>query len=103
MSWISEWRRVLRLAWPVMVSMLSFSMMSAADAVFVGRLGTVSLAAIGLGVTGSYLFLALPMGLVRGLRVATAQATGASTTVVSGLLRARAPPERGGEGDDRGA
>ena len=27
----------------------------------------------------------------------------ASTTVVSGLLRARAPPERGGEGDDRGA
>ncbi len=78
MSLVSEIRRVLGLAWPVMLSMLSYSLMSAADAVFVGRLGTVPLAAIGLGVTTSFLFLALPMGLVRGLRVATAQSTGAA-------------------------
>jgi MATE family multidrug resistance protein len=70
-------RRVLGLAWPVMISMLSYSLMSAADAIFVGRLGTVPLAAVGLGVTTTFLFLGLPMGLVRGLRVATAQATGA--------------------------
>ncbi|MFN7145757.1 MAG: MATE family efflux transporter, partial [Myxococcota bacterium] len=37
----------------------------------------VPLAAIGLGVTSTFLFLGLPIGLVRGLRVATAQATGA--------------------------
>lgn len=75
-SW-SEARRVLTLAWPVMLSMLSYSLMSAADALFVGRQGTVPLAAIGLAVTATFLFLALPIGLVRGLRVATAQATGA--------------------------
>ena len=31
-------RRVLALAWPVMISMVSYSLMSAADAIFVGRL-----------------------------------------------------------------
>ncbi len=77
MSGLSEARRVLALAWPVMLSMLSYSLMSGADALFVGRLGTVPLAAIGLAVTATFLFLALPIGLVRGLRVATAQATGA--------------------------
>ena len=83
MSWYSGPQRILRLAWPVMISMMSYSLMSAADAIFVGRLGTVPLAAIGLAVTGTFLFIGLPMGLVRGLRVATAQATGAerSSTV----------------------
>lgn len=52
-------------------------MMSAADAIFVGRLGTIPLAAIGLAVTTVFLFLGLPMGLLRGIRVATAQAQGA--------------------------
>lgn len=70
-------RRVLTLAWPVMLSMVTYTLMSAADAIFVGRNGTVPLAAIGLGVTTTWLFLALPYGLIRGVRVATAQATGA--------------------------
>lgn len=68
---------VLRLAWPVMLSMVTYSLMSAADAIFVGRLGTEPLAAIGIAVTTSWLFLALPYGLIRGVRVATAQAFGA--------------------------
>ena len=70
-------RRVLALAWPVMISMVSYSLMSAADAIFVGRLGTAPLAAIGLAVTTTWLFLSLPMGLMRGVRVAAAQAVGA--------------------------
>lgn len=74
-------RRVLQLAWPVMLSMVTYSLMSAADAIFVGRLGTVPLAAIGLAVTTSWLFIALPYGLIRGVRVAVAQATGAGRTV----------------------
>ncbi|HND33292.1 MAG TPA: MATE family efflux transporter, partial [Myxococcota bacterium] len=73
----SDLRQVLRLAWPVMLSMLSYSFMAAADAIFVGRLGTVPLAAIGLAVTTVFLFIGLPMGLLRGIRVATAQAIGA--------------------------
>lgn len=70
-------RKVLHLAWPVMLSMTSYTMMSASDAIFVGRLGTAPLAAIGLAVTTNFLFLGLPVGLVRGLKVAAAQATGA--------------------------
>lgn len=74
---VPDVRRVLQLAWPVMLSMLTYSLMSAADAIFVGRLGTVPLAAIGIAVTTSWLFMALPYGLIRGVRVAAAQATGA--------------------------
>jgi MATE family multidrug resistance protein len=70
-------KQVLKLSWPVMLSMCSYTMMAASDAIFVGRLGTAPLAAIGLAVTTNFLFLGLPIGLVRGLRVATAQATGA--------------------------
>ncbi len=79
-------RHVLKLAWPVMVSMVSYSLMSAADAVFVGRLGTVPLAAIGLAVTTTWLFLALPVGLLRGVRVAVSQATGAERTLTADAL-----------------
>ena len=79
-------RHILKLAWPVMVSMLSYSLMSAADAVFVGRLGTVPLAAIGLAVTTTWLFLALPVGILRGVRVAVSQATGAQRTLTADAL-----------------
>lgn len=79
-------RRVLALAWPVMVSMVSYALMSAADAIFVGRLGTAPLAAIGLAVTTTWLFLALPMGLMRGVRVAVAQAVGAERLRTADVL-----------------
>lgn len=79
-------RRVLRLAWPVMLSMLSYSAMAAADAIFVGRLGTAPLAAIGLAVTTTWLYIALPHGLLRGLRVATSQATGAGRHTLADSL-----------------
>ncbi len=68
---------VLHLAWPVMVSMLSHSLMSAADAIFVAPLGRVPLAAIGLAVTTSWMYLAFPLGLIRGVRVAASHAVGA--------------------------
>lgn len=74
---VTDVRRTLSLAWPVMLSMASYSVMSAADAIFVGRLGTAPLAAIGLSVTMVFLYISLPVGLLRGVRVATAQAVGA--------------------------
>ncbi len=79
-------RKVMTLAWPVMLSMVSYSAMSAADAIFVGRLGTVSLGAIGLAVTTTWLFLALPHGLVRGIRVATSQAVGGERMATADAL-----------------
>ena len=42
---------VFRLAWPVMVSMLSYTAMSVIDTLFVSRLGTDPLAAVGLAAT----------------------------------------------------
>ena len=38
---------VFNLAWPVMVSMLSYTAMSVIDTLFVSRLGTSPLAAVG--------------------------------------------------------
>ena len=38
-------RDVMSLAWPVVVSMVSYTLMSTADAVFVGQLGTGPMAA----------------------------------------------------------
>ena len=41
-------RDILDLAWPIMVSMLSYTAMTVADSVYVGQLGTAPLAAIGI-------------------------------------------------------
>ncbi len=68
---------VLALAWPVIVQMLAFNAMLVADAIFVGRLGTAQLAAVGLAGTAFFLLRAFPNGLTSGVRVATSQATGA--------------------------
>ena len=40
-------REVLDLSWPIMVSMLSYTVMGVVDTLFVGRLGTAPLAAVG--------------------------------------------------------
>ena len=39
-------RQVLHLAWPIMISMVSFTAMLVTDSIFVARLGTAPLAAI---------------------------------------------------------
>jgi len=69
---------VFRLAWPILVSMLSYTAMTVADSIFVAQLGTTPLAAIGLAATGVWLLTAFPMGLLTGARVQIAQATGAA-------------------------
>ncbi len=68
---------ILRLAWPIVVSMLSYTCTSLVDVLVVGWLGTLELAAVGLAVTGLYLVRAMGLGVLSGSRIATAQATGA--------------------------
>ena len=70
-------RAVFRLAWPILISMLSYTAMTVADSLFVAQLGTAPLAAVGLAATGAYLLNAFPLGLMGGARVQIAQATGA--------------------------
>ncbi len=69
-------REVFVLAWPVMVSMLSRTAMTTADTLFVARLGTGPLAAIGLASVASFFGVALGMGLLGGVNVAVAHRTG---------------------------
>lgn len=42
-------RELARLAWPMVISLLSFSLITLVDTLFIGRLGAVELAAAGLG------------------------------------------------------
>lgn len=76
---------VVRLAWPITISMLSFTAMGLADTLFVSRLGTEPLAAVGMAVSTTFLILAFGMGLMGGVKVSVAQATGA--TDEDGVLR----------------
>lgn len=70
-------RAVLRVSGPIMVSMLSFTVLSLVDVVLVGRLGTAQLAGVGLAGTASHLCNSFGMGLLMGARVVVAQRTGA--------------------------
>jgi MATE family multidrug resistance protein len=70
-------RAVLKLAWPITVSMLSYTAMAIFDTIVVGRLGTTALAAMGPGVTVSFVVLAFGNGLLRSIKVVAAQRTGA--------------------------
>jgi MATE family multidrug resistance protein len=67
----------VRLAWPIAVSTLSYSVMTLVDTLFVGRLGASALAGVGLGGVASFTVLCFGFGLLRGVKVLVSQARGA--------------------------
>ena len=69
-------RDVFKLAWPVMVSMLSYTAMGVVDTLFVARLGTEPLAAVGFAATLVFTTQSFGAGLMAGVRVVVAQLTG---------------------------
>lgn len=73
-------REVLHIAWPIVVSMLSFSAMNFVDALWLAPLGTFHLAAAGLGGVLLWSIQAFAHGLLGGLKVVIAQRTGAGDT-----------------------
>lgn len=60
-----------------MVSMASYTLMSIVDSIFVARLGTSELAAVGLAASALYLCTSFWVGLLGAVRILVAQATGA--------------------------
>ena len=74
-------RAVFQLAWPVMVSMLSYTTMSVIDTLYIARLGTDELAAIGLAMVAVFTSQSFGVGLMAGVRVMCAQFTGAGAAV----------------------
>lgn len=70
-------RRVITLAWPIVISMLSYTAMDLADAIFVGQIGTAELAAVGLAATTLFMFQSFLNGSLQGVSILSSQATGA--------------------------
>lgn len=66
-----------RLAWPICVSMLSYSAMTVADTLFVGAIGPSALAGVGLAGALAFALLCFGIGLLRGIKVVVSQAVGA--------------------------
>lgn len=77
--------KVVRLAWPIMLGMLSQSMLNLVDAAMVGRLGETALAGVGLGGYAMFMMTALVFGLSSSVQSQTAQRQGAGASLTSPL------------------
>lgn len=69
--------KVIRLALPIMVGMLSQSMLNLIDAALVGHLGEVALAGVGVGGYAMFMLSASVFGLSSSVQSQTAQRSGA--------------------------
>src|SRR5258706_8704618 len=70
-------RELLRLAWPITVSMISFSTMTLASTAFVARVGSDELAGVGLAGVVGFSLVCFGIGLLRGAKTLVSQAVGA--------------------------
>lgn len=74
---------VLRLAWPILVSMMSFSLKGFVDTVMVGHLGTNALGAVGIASVAVWAAVTFPWGTLRGQRPLVSQYLGAGQPEVA--------------------
>jgi MATE family multidrug resistance protein len=77
-----EWKlkpvpELVRLAWPITVSMLSYSVMTLVDTVFAGRLGATAVGAVGFGGVVTFTLLCFGLGVLQATKVVISQAIGA--------------------------
>lgn len=70
-------REVMRLAWPIGVSMLSFTLKGFVDMLMVGELGTDVLGGVGFATVATWLAMTFPWGVLRGQRPLVSQYLGA--------------------------
>lgn len=70
-------RALVRLAWPITVSMVSFSTMTLASTAFVAALGADELAGVGLAGVVGFTLVCFGIGLLRGAKTLVSQAVGA--------------------------
>lgn len=72
-----SYRRIFRIAGPVLVTNFSYTAMGVIDTMMVGRLGVTALGAVGLGNIVVFSALSFFWGLLSGVNTLTAQAIGA--------------------------
>jgi multidrug resistance protein, MATE family len=78
LRWIERpGRELLRLAWPITVSMVSFATMTLASTAFVAHLGADELAGVGLAGVVGFALVCFGIGLLRGAKTLVSQAVGA--------------------------
>ena len=82
-SLVSTWadhpgRALMRLAWPITVSMVSYSAMTLTSTVFVARVGADQLAGVGLAGVVGFALMCFGIGLLRGGKTLISQAVGAN-------------------------
>lgn len=68
---------LVRLSWPIAVSMLSYSVMTLVDTLFAGRFGAITVGAVGFGGVVAFTLLSFAIGLLRSAKVIVSQAVGA--------------------------
>ena len=83
-------RRIVWLALPIVVGMMSQNIMNLVDTAMVGTLGDAALAAVGLGGFANFMFMALLLGLSVGVQTVAARRKG------EGRLSEMAVPLNGG-------
>lgn len=70
-------RALISLAWPIVISLVSYSAMTVVDTWFVSHLGPAALAGTGFGGTLSFIAMCFPLGLTRALKTLISQSIGA--------------------------
>lgn len=79
LPWIDRpGRELLRLAWPITISMISFSTMTLASTAFVAQIGADELAGVGLAAVVGFGLVCFGIGLLRGAKTLVSQAVGAN-------------------------
>jgi multidrug resistance protein, MATE family len=82
-------QELVRLAWPIAVSVLSYSVMTLVDTYFVARLGAAEVGGVGLGGLAAFTVLCFGIGLLRAVKIVVAQEVGAGrVNTVLGYLGA---------------
>ncbi len=78
LSWANRpLSELVRLAWPIAVSMVSYAAMTLVDTLFIGWVGPAALAGVGLAGITAWSLICFPWGLLQGAKVLTSQAVGA--------------------------
>jgi MATE family multidrug resistance protein len=84
--WKPEVRRILALAWPVMLTSLNWTLMHLADVAIVGRIGTDQLGVLAAGRSVTFITIVVGIAAMSGILVYTARADGAGKESETGAI-----------------
>lgn len=83
-GWRDEAGRILRLAWPIMLTSLNWTLMHMIDVAVVGHYGTAELAALGASRTVTFIVLVMGFAGLTGVLVFASRADGAKNFAETG-------------------